>query len=196
MYLFDCPAGIYETTLLEAETFWTNVNQRVFNVFIEGQEVLTNFDIFATAGGMNIPLTLVFTTVVRDAQLEIQFFPIIDNARVSGIQVRKIADLDTDGDGIPDWWMLAYFNHPTGEAVDNSLASDDADGDGMSNLQEYLAGTDPIDPNSSFRITDINAVGNDIAVTWTTEPNKTNQLQKSNTTPATNANWLSVGSLT
>jgi len=56
-YLFDCPAGIYETTLLEAE-MWTNVpNGRVFNVFIEGQQVLTNFDIFAAAGGKYIPVT-------------------------------------------------------------------------------------------------------------------------------------------
>lgn len=56
--------------------------------------------------------------------------------------------LDSDRDGIPDWWMIEYFGHPTGEAGDLSLAQDDADGDGMSNLQEYLAGTDPTNPNS------------------------------------------------
>jgi len=194
-YLFDCPAGIYETTLLEAETYWTNSNQRVFNVFIEGQEVLTNFDIFATAGGANIPLTLVFTNTVSDAQLEIDFFPIVDNARISGIQVRKIADLDSDGDGIPDWWMLAYFNHPTGQDADNSMANEDADGDGLSNLQEFLAGTDPTDPNSVFRITDISAVGPDISITWTTQPNKTNQLERSAAVDS-NAFWFSVDPIT
>jgi hypothetical protein len=52
--------------------------------------------------------------------------------------------LDSDGDGMPDWWMLQYFGHPTGEAEDNSLAGDDANGDGVSNLQEYQNGTDPI----------------------------------------------------
>ena len=54
-YEFDCPEGVYETTLLEAETFWSATNQRVFNVFIQGAQVLTNFDIFAAAGGANIP---------------------------------------------------------------------------------------------------------------------------------------------
>ena len=195
-YLFDCPAGVYETTLLEAETFWSNVNQRVFDVFIEGQEVLTNFDIIAAAGGKNIPVTRVFTNAVTDAQLEIDFLQVTDHARSSGIQVRKIADLDTDSDGIPDWWMLAYFNHPTGQDADNSMANEDADGDGISNLQEFLAGTDPTDPNSVFRITNISITGNDVHVTWTTQPNKTNQLESSITGPDTNATWLSVGAFT
>ncbi len=194
-YLFDCPPGIYETTLLEAETYWSGTSQRVFNVYIQGQEVLTNFDIFAAAGGQNIPITRVFTNVVTGTQLETDFVPVVDNARASGIQVRKIADLDSDGDGIPDWWMLAYFNHATGQVGDDSMANQDADGDGMSNLQEFLAGTDPTDPTSVFRITNVSVLGIDVAVTWTTQPNKTNQLE-SNSTPGTNTPWLSVGSLT
>jgi Tol biopolymer transport system component len=56
--------------------------------------------------------------------------------------------LDSDGDGIPDWWMIEYFGHPTGQAGDLSRAQDDADGDGMNNLQEFLAGTIPSSPNS------------------------------------------------
>jgi hypothetical protein len=182
--------------LLEAETYWSSNSEREFNLFIQGQQVLSNFDIFTTTGGQNIPITLVFTTAVSNAQLEMDFVDgAADKARASGIQVRKIGDVDSDGDGIPDWWMLAYFNHPTGQAADNSLASDDADGSGMSNLQDFLAGTDPINPNSAFRITNISIIGNDVAVTWTTEPNKTNQLERSSIL-GTNASWFSVGPLT
>jgi alpha-glucosidase (family GH31 glycosyl hydrolase) len=149
-YLFDCPPGIYETTLLEAETYWSSTNARVFNVFLQGQQVLTNFDIFKAAGGQNIPVTRVFTCVVAAAQLEMDFIPNIDNARASGIQVHKIADLDSDSDGIPDWWMLAYFNHPTGQGGDNSLANADADGTGQNNLFKYVTGLNPIDPTEVF----------------------------------------------
>ena len=158
-YLFDCPSGIYETTLLEAETYWSSTNARVFNVFLQGQQVLTNFDIFKAAGGQNIPISRVFTCAVAAAQLEMDFIPIIDNARASGIQVRKVADLDSDGDGIPDWWMLAYFNHPTGQSADNSLASEDADGTGQDNLFKYVAGLNPIDPTSVF-VLNIDSVPN------------------------------------
>ncbi len=192
-YLFDCPAGVYETTLLEAETWTNQPNGRLFNVFIEGQQVLTNFDIFAAAGGKNIPVTRIFTNNVADAQLEIVFQSVVDNARASGIQIRKIAELDSDADGIPDWWMLGYFNHATGQTGDHSMAAQDADGDGLSNLQEFLAGTDPTDASSSFRITAISVTGDDVVVTWTTQPNKTNQLERSG---AVDTNWFSVGSIT
>jgi hypothetical protein len=63
-----------------------------------------------------------------------------------------VAGVDSDGDGIPDSWTMQHFGHPTGLASDHSRAQDDADGDGMSNLQEYLAGTDPLDPQSSLKL--------------------------------------------
>ncbi len=147
-YQFDCPEGIYEITLLEAETWWSGPGQREFNVFIQGRQVLTNFDIYAAAGGMNIPLSLVFTNAVTNSQLQILFTPVVDNARVSGVQVRKIADVFSDTDGIPDWWRLAYFGHALGSVNDASRGSDDADSDGISNLTEYRNGTDPLSPSS------------------------------------------------
>ena len=176
-YWFDCPIGVYETTLLEADTWVNGTNQRVFNVFIEGEQVLTNFDIYASAGGKNLPLTRTFTNSVADSQLEVLFVPILDNARASGIQVRKIGDLVSDSDGIPDWWRLAYFDHATGQAADLSRTGDDADGDGMSNLEEFLAGTNPLDAGSVFEITSFAPAGTNFQMTWPAQSNKTYQLQ-------------------
>ncbi len=84
---------------------------------------------------------------------------------------------DSDGDGIPDWWMLAHFGHGTAQAADHSRATDDADGDGMSNLQEYLAGTDPLGAPSVLRVTAItrNASGNHM-VMWSSVAGKSYQV--------------------
>lgn len=51
--------------------------------------------------------------------------------------------LDSDGDGMPDDWELAWGFNPH----DSSDASRDDDGDGKTNFEEFLAGTDPYDPN-------------------------------------------------
>lgn len=62
------------------------------------------------------------------------------------------ANADTDGDGVPDWWMIQYFGHITGQAGDLSLAQDDPNGTGMTTLQDFIAGMNPTDPNSVFQV--------------------------------------------
>jgi hypothetical protein len=47
------PGATYTVRLSFAELWWTAAGQRVFNVSINGAKVLSNFDIFATAGGRN-----------------------------------------------------------------------------------------------------------------------------------------------
>jgi len=156
-YVADCPAGVYEVTVLNVETFWSAPNQRVFDLYIEGQQVLTNHDIFVMAGGPNTPISLLFTAVVADAKAEIHFVPLVDAARVAGVGLSRVGDADTDGDGTPDWWMLGHFNHPTGQEGDFSLAGDDPDGDEVDNLSEYISGTDPLDFDSFFFISAVTA---------------------------------------
>src|SRR4029434_45759 len=60
--------------------------------------------------------------------------------------------VDSDGDGLPDAWeqaLIAIY----GGTLDSVWPQDDADGDGISNLDEYLAGTYAFDPSDGFRLT-------------------------------------------
>jgi hypothetical protein len=86
---------------------------------------------------------------------------------------------DSDGDGIPDLWMTHYFGHPTGQAGDLSRAQDDADGDGMSNLQEFLAGTVPTDPASvlHLQIAVQVAAPDNVMLNWPAAPGKNYRIQ-------------------
>ena len=72
---------------------------------------------------------------------------------------------DTDGDGMLDSWEQQYFNtiSPTSDT--------DSDGDGFTNLDEFIAGTNPTNANSLFNI---NVLGsnNNFIIQWNAVDNK------------------------
>jgi len=77
--------------------------------------------------------------------------------------------IDSDLDGLPDWWMQQTFGHPTGLSADHSRAQDDFDGDGMSNFAEYLCQTDPTDSTSYLHLVSVQPQGSDDWITWAAE---------------------------
>ncbi|HTA30511.1 MAG TPA: hypothetical protein VK731_08490, partial [Candidatus Cybelea sp.] len=94
------------------------------------------------------------------------------------------------GDGIPDTWRLLYFG-----TVSNilSAANADPDGDGASNWQEYIAGTNPLDATSVFQfLPAASSIGSSFTLQWPSVVNKNYTLQSASslgggwTTVATN----------
>jgi hypothetical protein len=72
-----------------AETFWTAAGKRVFNVTINGTQVLTNFDVFAAAGAKNKAVIEQFTANANsNGQFVITFTSVVDNSLVSGIEAQ------------------------------------------------------------------------------------------------------------
>ena len=86
--------------------------------------MLTNFDIYAAAGGMNIPVTLVFTNAVTNCPIPGALYAGGgQRPHLRACKCGRIGDVFSDTDGIPDWWRLAYFGHALGQASDLSRGS-------------------------------------------------------------------------
>src|SRR5437016_14449243 len=68
-YSIPLADGNYNVTLDFAETYVTAAGQRIFSVSINGTQVLTNFDIYAAAGGMNIAVQRTFPVTVTNGTL-------------------------------------------------------------------------------------------------------------------------------
>jgi fibronectin type 3 domain-containing protein len=81
----------YIVDLHFAETFWTSPGQRLFNVLINGRQVLTNYDIFASAGGEYIATVESFTTTAdATGTITIQFVRgAIDLPQVNGLEIGR-----------------------------------------------------------------------------------------------------------
>jgi T5SS/PEP-CTERM-associated repeat protein len=129
--------------------------------------------------------------------------------RTGGALIYGTAILDPDmsavGDGNPNGWKQQYGFDP----FDPGLASTDSDGDGFTNLQEFLAGTDPTNDASVFLVSSVTREGDDIRAAWQTGIGKTNALQRANSiagsyadiftvtnTTGTVTNYLDVGAAT
>jgi len=87
----------------------------------------------------------------------------------------SLPDLDTDGDGMDDAWEREAFG------TLDEMADGDADADGCSNLNEFMAGTDPVDAGSRFEILGLQ-VGDspsEITLSWTSVPGRRYRIMRS-----------------
>jgi len=94
---------------------------------------------------------------------------------------------DTDGDGLPDGWENRY-------GLDRGAAADallDSDGDGVSNLAEYQAGTNPTDSGSVFRILRLTHQPQEVRVEFIAPAGQSFQLEQA--TDVSQPEWNAIG---
>jgi len=110
---------------------------------------------------------------------------------VAYVQTDSFSPGQLDSNGLPVAWEMTYFGR-TGIDPDA-----DPDHDGMSNLQEYLAGTNPNDADDYLRVSSVAVSltgGSDIdALVWTSHPTRQYRVQEC--TNLLSGQWEDVGSL-
>jgi hypothetical protein len=127
------------------------------------------FQVAYDPSGMNSSATV---QIVNNDADEASFqFAIRGNASVGFV--------DNDADGMADDWETLYsLTDPAG----------DEDGDGLTNLSEFIAGTSPRDSSSAFRIMKVERTGDNCAVTWNSVKGRTYKLYASSD-PAAPMPW-------
>ncbi|HSH20414.1 MAG TPA: malectin domain-containing carbohydrate-binding protein, partial [Draconibacterium sp.] len=78
--------GTYRITLMFAEIYWDEPGKRVFDVSIEGEEVIRNLDIY-TEVGKNAAFDKTFEVIVTDGEMNIGFSASVNNAKISALKI-------------------------------------------------------------------------------------------------------------
>ncbi len=104
----------------------------------------------------------------------------------AGLALFRVASDDVNRNGIPDAIDQQIVDADPDDGlttIGDVLPGDDFDGDGASNLAEFLAGTSPIDPESVFAIGAIQAAPGtadaELVVRWHSAAGKTYTLHRS-----------------
>jgi spore coat protein CotH len=95
-----------------------------------------------TSPRYDAPLTLTYSAVLKARAYALDHAP----SGVSAFAFDRI-EYDGDADGLPDAWEIQYFGDTAAMG-----AADDPDGDGSSNADEYVAGTDPLNASDAPRL--------------------------------------------
>ncbi len=107
------------------------------------------------------------------------------------IAVSEQPFVDADHDGVPDVWETVYFG-----ATNQPPAGDsgDYDHDGVSNYDEFLAGTDPTNEVSCLRMTGVGVTNGPHSIAWTVAPYRTYAVEVS--TNLAGGGWGLLGTVT
>ena len=110
-----------------------------------------------------------------------------DRGRSERIDLRLgTPPVDADGDGLADAWEVQHFGGLSANP------SGDPDGDGVNNLREFRAGTNPNDARSRFELVEISKAPNGVSIQWSSQANRSYCVRRSPTLLAPPTGYMVV----
>jgi hypothetical protein len=110
-YSIPLPSDEYNVVLKYAEIYQDNRGARIFDVNIEGHEVIHNFDILVRSS-KNTAYDVVVPVALQDGILNIAFATVADNAKLSALEVRRRAGASAGvKNELPKYYSLGQ-NYP------------------------------------------------------------------------------------
>lgn len=91
-YRFDVPDGNYTVVLHFAEIYFSRPKQRVMDISIEGEKVVSRLDVFERVGHDVSFQTTFSNVIVDDGRLDIDFRGVVEEPKISAIEVYSGSD--------------------------------------------------------------------------------------------------------
>jgi arabinoxylan arabinofuranohydrolase len=88
----NLPSAEYTVSIFMAESYWSSIGQRIFNVYVEENLIIENLDIFAEVGKdaeYLLSYTFDYTSSVTNDELNIRFETIVDNSKFNAIHISR-----------------------------------------------------------------------------------------------------------
>ena len=171
--------------MIQASGFMTNVSVSGWIPFDASRPIIDTVDTSASGDGTpfyfdGTPFTIrLDQAAAEDAKERTPGIILLHHHNLEGSRLDivrfDLSNDDTNYNGIPDWWEMKYFKNLT-----TASKTGDADHDGVSDYDEFLAGTDPTNPNSVFKILSVIPTGHQGGIIkWASAPGKSYTILRS-----------------
>ncbi len=185
---FVTPSAPNTTQNLSAFVFASDPNSNPVTFAYQWQDS-TNSVAFANLAGQTASTLLSNVTVAGNYY---RFIVTPNDGLTNGAPVTTMAvqaALDSDSDGLNDDWEITHFGSLAAQSGTN-----DPDGDGFDNAQEFFAGTDPNNAASLPLITAITPSGSDVLITFSSVAGKSYTVERA--TDLVPMSWSPVTNVT
>ena len=182
-YSFDTN-GLWLEAILGTNSYTTNGNSSNVTIVLHNTTADIEYELFSTTNLLASSNVWTLEQTVIGSEVTNFTVTTVPQAGRTNLYFKALAStLDTDGDGLPDWWELLYSttnfplsptNADTGSTGVPDGYKQDSAGDGYNNLQKYQMGIAPnvwVTPSAPTGLNaTANSGGTSINLTWNPSP--------------------------